>query len=395
MRKVLLPVLILALALGGFLLLKATRPAAPPVEVSERSWRVDAVRIQPEQHHPESTLYGRVETPDRWRAAAPVSGRVQSVWVRDGEAVEVGKALLSMDPRDLAPRLELARADLERERLRYRQDQQALERERELARLAEAKVRRAERLSASQLGSERELDQAREDFARASLSLLQREQAIAEHPARLAQLQARLDEADRDQQRGNLVAPFAGRVGRVEVAPGDQLGVGQPLLTLYPLDGFYLRARLPERYVAVLAEALQRDEALTASMLYAGRAYTARLERLGAEADVRGIDAWLHLDGRPDVPVGSLLAARLQGPKLEAVSLPFSALHGGERVYLIEDRRLRGIPVQLLGERRVNGQVEMLIAAQALPAGALVMRTHLPNAIDGLLVDLAEEVPGE
>src|SRR5690606_3358456 len=149
-------------------------------------------------------LYGRVEAPDRVRAAAPVSGRVLELKVRDGDRVEAGAVLARLDPRDLQPRVVQAEADIERERIRHRHDLDAVKQERTLLALAEAKVARFEKLKNARLGAESAFDQAREEAARVQLSLTQREQAIAEHPARLAQLQAKLAEARRDAQRGEI-----------------------------------------------------------------------------------------------------------------------------------------------------------------------------------------------
>ena len=52
MRRLLLPVLIIAFALAGFIALKASRPAPPQVEVRERSWRVEAVAVAPQSAQP-------------------------------------------------------------------------------------------------------------------------------------------------------------------------------------------------------------------------------------------------------------------------------------------------------------------------------------------------------
>ena len=390
MLKRIVPLAIIALAVFGFITLKATRPAAPGVEASERAWRVDAMTVAYAHIAPEFTLYGRIEAPDRLRASAPVAGRILAVPVRDGQQVAEGEVLVRMDPRDLEPRLVQARADMERERIRHRHDLEAVKQERELLKLAETKVARAEQLLTRQLGAESTHDQALEDYARTRLALLQREQAISEHPARLAQLQARLDEAERDYQRSEVRAPYAARVGRVEVAGGDQVGTGQTLLTLIPLDGLYLRARLPERHVPHLRDSLARGERLAAVVQYGGQYYPASLERLSGESEVRGVDVWLRLEGQPAIPSGALVSAVLQGPKLEqVVALPFSALHRGDRVYLIEERRLRAVPVERLGERREGEQLLLLVRSDALQDGGRVMTTHLPNAINGLLVEVA------
>ncbi|HRP96369.1 MAG TPA: biotin/lipoyl-binding protein, partial [Rhodocyclaceae bacterium] len=331
MRR-LLALVIVALAVGGFVLLKATRPAAPPVEVRERVWRVATARVEPATHRPTLTLYGRIEAPDRIRAAAPVAGRVLEMHVRDGDRVAAGALLARLDPRDFEPRLAQARADVERERIRAQHDRDALAHERTLLKLVEAKLARAERLQSARVGAESAVDQAREELARVRLTVSQREQAIAEHPARLAQFEARVAEAERDAARAEITAPFAARIGAVEVAAGDQVQPGQTLLSLYSSEHTYLRAKVPALYAAELARALERGEALVARVDFGTTRLTARLVRLGGEADARGVDALLRLDDGDGVPVGAFVSAVLERAPVDGVlSLPFAALHGGER----------------------------------------------------------------
>lgn len=388
MRR-LLALFILAAAIGGFMLLKASRPPPPPVEARERVWRVAVEPVVPAAFRPTLTLYGQVEAPDRLHAAAPVAGRVLQVWVRDGDLVAAGTLLAQMDPRDLAPRVAQARTDLEREKIRLRYDREALTQERSLLQLAEAKLARFETLTTAGLGSETTADQVREEVARVRLSISQREQAIAEHPARLAQLEARLAEVERDVERGEVVAPFDARIASVEVAAGDQVQPGQTLLSLYSTDGIYLRAKLPALYAAELRTALDAGETLGAQVEFGARAVQARLERIGGEADARGVDVLLKLENGEGVPLGAFVNALLERPAVDqVVSLPFSALHGGDRIYRIDaSGRLVGMRVQRLGEHRVQGEPRMLLRVPGLAAGEPVMVTHLPNAIDGLLVE--------
>lgn len=391
MRR-LLAVFILLLAIGGFFLLKATRPAAPATEARERVWRVAAQDVVPQARRPVLPLYGRIEAPDRLEVAAPVGGRVQVVAVREGQKVAAGGELLRMDPRDLQPRIVQARAELERERIRVRHDRVALEQERTLLDLSEAKVARLEKLRSARLGAESVVDQAREELARVRLAVTLREQALAEHPARLAQREAQLAEAERDARRGAATAPFAARVGRVAVAAGDQVQGGETLLTLYPSDDIFLRARVPAIYAAELQTALAAGETLPASIQFGGRSLRAALVRIGAEADARGVDVLLRVDDAAGVPVGAFANAWLERPTAAgAVMLPFAALHGGDRVYRIENGRLRAVAVERIGELREAGEPRMLVRGDGLVAGAKVMVTHLPNAIDGLAVTVVVE----
>ena len=388
MRR-LLPVIIIALAIGGFLVLKATRPAPPAVEARERLWRVEVMPMELVAARPTLVLYGRVEAPDQVRAAASVAGRVLEVKVRDGDRVAAGAVLARLDPRDLQPRVAQARADVERERIRHGADREAIEQERALLALAEAKQARFEKLKNARLGAESAFDQTREEVARVRLSLAQRQQAIAEHPARLAQFRAKLAEAERDALRGELVAPFAARIGKVEVAAGDQVQPGQALLTLYASDELFLRARVPAIYAEELRMALSRGEQPEASADFGATTIRARLERISGEADARGVDVLLRIENGANLPVGAFVNAVLERPLASDVYvLPYSALHGGDRIYVVRDGRLVNMRVSRVGERRDGDEVRLLVRAPGVVAGEQVMRTHLPNAIDGLAVEV-------
>lgn len=385
--KRLLPFAILALAIGGFMLFKGTRPTPPAITAQERVWHIDTLVVQPSSLRPTLPLYGRIEAPDRVHAASPVSGRVLEVVVRDGQRVQRGQVLVRLDPRDLEPRLVQARADVEREKLRYRSDLAALAQERRLLTLAENALKRAEEIQAKKLGSQANTDQAREQFTRTQLAVTQREQAIAEHPARLAQLQSKLAEAERDAARGEITAPFTARIGKVEAAAGDLVQPNKTLLTLYPSDAIYLRAKVPAIQSEELRAALQRGEELIATADFGGKPLRAHLERLSGEADARGVDALLRLDDPTGVPIGAFVNALLERPiARDVIALPFSALHGGDRVYLVKDGRLQGVTVQRVGEMRVNGEARVLLRSDKIVPGDTVMITHLPNAIDGLAV---------
>jgi multidrug efflux pump subunit AcrA (membrane-fusion protein) len=126
MLRRILPLLIVLIGVAGFMALKATRPKPATAAPQERVWRVETLAVTPADHRPLLALFGRVEAPDRVRAAAPVVGRLLSVAVRDGDRVEAGALLARMDPRDLEPRLAQARAEVTKEQLKLEHDGAAL-----------------------------------------------------------------------------------------------------------------------------------------------------------------------------------------------------------------------------------------------------------------------------
>lgn len=400
-KKILLPLLLLALGIGGFAALKATRPKPVAAAPQEQVWRVETVSIEPAARSPVLTLNARVESPALSRAAAPGIGRVSRVLALEGQAVRRGQLLLELDPRDFEPRVAQARAQvqelqaaLESERLRHAADLDQLDQERRLLEFAAADVERFERLRQENFYSQAAVDQSRQTLARQSINLRNRELAIQDHQARMAQLRARLAQAQANLEqaelalaRSRVVAPFDGIVAERLVAEGDQVNTGQTLLSLYPTAGLELRAKIPAPYEAEIQSELRRGRNLEATADVGGERIGLRLVRLSGVADTRGLDAFFRVQSATtQLRVGGLVTLQLQRPVVQdAIALPYSALHAGRYVYRVEAGRLRAIPVQVLGEQAGERPL-LLVKSEALRQGDQVMVTQLPNAVTGLRV---------
>lgn len=407
LKKLLLPVVLLVVGIGGFAALKASKPKPPAAPPKEQVWRVDVVPARLATLSPSLTLNGKVESPAYTKAAAPGVGRVARVLAREGQVVGKGQLLLEMDSRDFAPKVAQARGEVDElvasirgEELRHAADLDQLAQERRLLEFAAADVARFERLRDENFYSQAAVEQSRTNLARQQISLRSRELAIADHKARLAQLQARLTRAQANLEqaelalvRSRVVAPFAGYVAEVEVAAGDQLNTGQTLLTLYPADGLEIRAKIPATHQAEILDRLQRHQALRATTMAGGQPVELRLARLAGAADTRGLDAFFALDrANPGLRVGSLVTLNLErAPVDNAVALPYTALYNGAQVYRVRQGRLGMVKVQVLGEQGGGG---LLVASPELRAGDLIMTTHLPNAVAGLRVETRPERRG-
>jgi len=402
--KRLLPLLILAVGVVGFLLLKATAPTRPVPEPTERAWLVETLAIEIDTHAPVLTLYGKVEAPDQFSAVAPTAARVEQVLVRDGDRVQTGQLLLTLDEDDFRPRVTQAQADvaelqaqIESERLRHETDRNALRRERQLLENARRALERAESLAARNLGSQAQIDEARDAVERATLTVINREQQIADHPARLASLEARLaraqaalEIAERDWRRSRVSAPFDGIVSQVHVASGDQVSSHAPLLTVYPINGLQLRAKVPNAYVPEIVRALEQGEGLKAREVDLGLELT--LTQISGTGDGRGVDVIFTIDHPCEaLRLGSIVRLILQRPALaNTVALPYSALYGNNWIYRVDGDRLRRVSIEQVGEVEHDGEIWMLVRGKTLNPGDLVAITHLPNAIDGLKVQVTD-----
>ena len=383
MSKRLIPVIILAVGILGFLFLKMTRPEPAQVSATERSWRVQVQVVEPGVHTPLLPLYGEVVAPEQVSVVATLAGRIGERPVAEGQRVNAGDLLVALDTQDIEPVLAQAKAqvaDLEAqirsEQVRYRNDQAALK---------------------SDLASRENLESVTDGAARAELVVSVRQRANDEHPARLQSLEARLAQAaatlattQRDAERSRVVARFDGVVTDVQVAVGDQVSRNQKLFSVYAVKGLELRARVPDMYRAELSGALAEGKDLYA---YSDkREIRFRFERFAGTSDPAGTEAILALAGdagglRP----GALLPVSLERPARSAtVAVPFSALYGADSVYLMtDDNRMRRVLVERVGEAlSANGERRLLIAGEALNPGARLIVTHLPNALTGLKVDV-------
>ena len=406
MSRKLLPLLMIALGIAGFLLLKATRPEPAEVSATERSWLVQVQEINPTQATPVLPLYGEVVAPDLQTITATLAGRIDRLPVREGKQVSEGDLLVALDSADIEPVLAQARAqvaDLEAqvrsEQVRYRNDQQSLESEKAILDNARRQFERIQSLVERNLASRESLEAATDALARAELTLRIRERAIAEHPARLQSLEARLSQAraslssaELDGERAVSTAPFDGMVTNLQVAAGDQVSRNQALLSIYPIQGLEVRARVPQMYLGELVDALAKGATLTATTEDSGQRF--ELVRFAGLSDPAGTEAVLELNGESGaLRPGALQPLLLQRPARDnLITIPFSALYGADSVYIMtDDNRMQRVTVQRVGEAlSENGERRLLIASEHLKPGMRLITTHLPNAITGLKVKLAD-----
>jgi len=408
-KKVFLPVLLLALGIGGFVALKSTRPKPPVAPVKEPVWHVQTMTAELASISPVIALNGRVESPEQTRAAAPGIGRVSQVLVREGQAISPGQLLLQLDPRDFKPKVDQARGEVDElqaaiasEELRHKADLDQLAQERQLLEFAAADVGRFEKLRQENFYSQSAVDQSRQNLARQQITLRTRELAVADHRARMSQLQARLskaranlEQAELAMQRSKVVAEFAGYVAKVEVAEGDQVNSGQSLVTLYPSAGLEVRAKLPATQQDAFISSLRAGDRPKATALVAGELIEFTLVRTAAAADTRGLDAFFAArKASNNLRIGELINLQVaRAPVREAVAVPYTALFGGRQLYRIEAGRLKALDVEVLGDAGgAFGQAtpRLLVRSPALKQGDTLLVTHLPNAMSGLKVEVVK-----
>ena len=405
--KIVLPVVVLIIASAWMYDLKNSKSERAKLQPQEKVWQIAVMPVNKQTLSPSITLYGRVESPELLQAAAPGAGIVDAVTVRVGAAVEKGQILVTLDQRDFdSLRLQAAAelSDIESQaeelRIRHRLNQASLKTEEELLKLAEEEVERRQQLKNQNLGSDSALNQARSELGRQQLSLRNRQLEVESFPAKLKMLEAqqikyraRFNDVQLMIERSQVTAPFDGIISSVPVSVGDQVATGNTLVSLYPSESLEIRAHIPAKYTRSIQEAINRDTRLTAKLIIDQQTLEFTLKRLAGEAEATGTDAYFHTgDLSTDLRPGALLSLNLSLPaRTDVVAIPFQAIYGNSRIYLMQDGRLQGLDVETVGQYyQSDSNALLLITSPILKDGDIIVVTHLPNAVTGLKVKTAD-----
>ena len=411
LRHLLPPLAILGIGAAILAAMVLTRPEPPARSEDERVWRVEARTVQPRPISPTLTLYGRLESPRASTLSAGVTADVEAVPVREGRSVAAGDELVALDRSDLAATVEQRRADLaEAEaqlaeaRVTHKANKRALTHQRELVGIAERGVERAERLADKDVASPEQVDSAQQALEQAQLALNRERREVESFNARIDRLKAQkkraraqLEQAKRDLARTRITAPYAGRITGVEVAPGDRVRPGDPLVGMYDTSALEVRATIPGPRAAAVRRALASDEGVTAEVRVDGRTLAARLDRLGGRSPegASGVEGLFRIQG--EAPEGLALGRFAEvlaelPPRPGLVAVPPAALYEQDRIYVVRDGRLAALTVERVGQKAVaGGPGRLLLRAEGLRSGDRVVTTQLPNASEGLRVRVADE----
>lgn len=403
-NRVLAIISLLGLASAGTLM--ATAPKHDANEVEDKAWPVTSMPVSTADIAPELRLFGRVETPRHARLTAAVTATVTSVVINEGQLVERGDILMTLDDADEELRLRQREADaaqaqaalvtIEQE---FAVDGQVLQHMQELHALTLSKRGRLEKLQQQNLVATEQLEDTRALVARQAIQLAQQQLQVDSHPQRLAQAEAMLARAQAEVEEQELrlgrtliTAPFRGRISSLEATPGDRVREGEVLLALYDTAALQVRVTLPRSAIAPIKVAMELGDGVSAR-LGKEQINTLQLEQLaGAVASGRsGVDGLFKVSGNGDsLELGKAVNVTVLLPELQDVtSIPTQSLYGDDRIYSIIDGRLQGVQVDTLGQRSDgNGNVHLLIRATEGELSGEILTTSLPRAGTGLRVDV-------
>lgn len=409
-----LPVVIILVTAVLLVIFKLLQPEPPVKTKEEKSWTVQTHQLVDGAKSPQLELYGSVESPYTASITSIIDADVKSLEVNEGDHITSGQLLILLDDTEAILSLEDKQAQvaelealIDSEKNRYKNDLAALKLEKSLVALAEKKLAREEKTSKSNLTSQSSFDTQKQALENQKLALNSRQLSVTDHPARLAQLEARLNrnralaqQAEIDLARASVTAPFDGIILKTSVSPGERVRPGEELLEMYATDHIELRAQLPQKFISIVKHSLAQQQSLQARVKTDDGMRIATLDRISGSiaSDGHGVDALFVMDGEAadTLTIGDTLEMTLELPAIEDVfSVPVSSIYGTDRIYRVENERLVTIKVEKLGSQYRDGRQFVLVRSERLKPGNEIITTQLPLAVNGLKVEVRNQATSD
>lgn len=375
--KIILPLLVLLLGLGGFVLLGKLKQTPQRQAAPQPGVLVEVVELKTAPHQIRIYATGSVQAARQIALVPEVTGKV--IWMApqlvDGGFFQQGETLLKIEPADYRLAVERAQAEIARAQV-------ALTTEQERARVALQEWQRVDLPDKGEPGPlvSREIQQ-------------QQEQAnLTAARAALAQAQLNLD-------RTELKAPFNGRIRQKQVDLGQYLRAGTSIASFAGTDmaEIHVPLSLDDLSWLRVPAAASRQPGSRATIYLPGdtsHSWQGNIIRSLGEIDPTSRMASVVVavadpyqlkqkSNFPDLNNGQFVEIELFGDQLESsISIPRNALRNDNQVWIADnDNRLRLRPVEILRREK-----QQLLIKQGLNSGEKLVLTGLSGAADGLLL---------
>jgi multidrug efflux pump subunit AcrA (membrane-fusion protein) len=371
----------------------AEAPAEQAAPVS--GVRVEAAALTPMRDAVE--VVGTVRSKTQTVIASKVQGYVREVRARQGDHVEHGRVLITVDERELTARADRARSALAEAEMGLDEVRRTLEeaeaslRSAEADRTyAEATANRYRQLRDRELISAQDYETVETKRKSAAALVEQATARIASVRAREKQMGYRIDAAAAELRAAEIalgdtriVAPATGVVVDRRVEPGDLAVPGQPLLVLDDPRVYRLEASVGESAVGRVRPG-QRVPVVLDSL---DRTMEGRVTEIipAADPSSRTVTVKLDLPAAPGLKSGLFGRARFPAEERQALLVPIPAVvERGQltAVYVVGADDVARLRLVTAGTRHAD-RVEIL---SGLAAGERVVVEGAPRVSDGARV---------
>ena len=403
-KQFILIAIVLAVAGGGFMLLQATKPVAAQRPVEERDWVVDVLPVQKGDVQPMLRLSGRIVAARDAELRPLVDGRIVDVGpnFRSGGMVQKGDLLVAIDPFSYEAELadsEAALAEANAARAEtlaeIRSNRALIGSDRQQEKLRKRDLDRRKRLTGRGVVSQKATDDSNIAYLSARQTRISREQAVTRLQAQAKRLAAsikrakvRVSRAQWNLERTKLTAPFDGVLTEISGAIGKRVGPNDKLAKIIDNENIEALFHMSDAQYGRLATTGGVAGRPATVVWRAGQnpvRMNATLARTGGEFDAASGGVWVYApiagdqNSRGLRPGAYVEAATPDIRYAGVVRVPESAVHGGNRVFILQDGRLAERAVSVLAQDGTS-----LVITGDLTDGDALVTTRIPEIAPGL-----------
>lgn len=314
--------IVLALAIGLFMLLRATRTLPPRTDQGLGVPTVGVLAVEPVEVHRRWTGYGSARSMDAVDVPALVSGRLKTrpKGIEDGAPIQAGQLLVQIEPDDYTARVtELTQRVAA---IQSQLDGLAIDEQRlgEQVRFADEEVeiqtRQYERVVDAiqrNSGNPQEVDVRQAALVAATRTAAEAHRQLERLPAQRSNLtaqlkaeQAALARATRDEQRATIRAPISGRFQQVPYEADEWVPAGATVARIVDLSRIEVPLALP---ISAIGDPLLGASVTLTADGPTGLSWTGTIARIAPEADTqaRSVLVYVEVNQDPTQLAGLLL----------------------------------------------------------------------------------------
>ncbi len=410
-------VIVLVTALVIAVLLVTLKPEAERRVPVEKGRLVEVMPARAEKVNMLIEAYGTVRPRDALKIIAQVRGQIIAVdpTFEEGGFIHKGQVLIQIDPRDYELEVERRQVQIlqvQAEIKRLDQEVRNLKTRIEIARsdtaLAKKEMVRLRRLVEKKVVSQSNFDRTEQKYL-ASFERLQglKNQLALTGPqkeqlnAQLALARVMLKEARLSLERTKIVAPFDGWVLEKTIETGQHVNAGQYLGRIYDAGGLETEVNIPVKDLKWFPAGLQDLASLETRVAFENDGvrhyWKGRVTRVKAQMEekTRTLPVVVEIDGPVDTAAnpnshllrpGMFVTVTIKGREVNhAYVLPRHMVHSGDVVYTMDGEHLKIKPVRVL-----RAFQDTVVISEGLADGDLIVKTPLPQAMEGMRIRLKE-----
>jgi len=367
--------LILAIAAGTFYYIKmgdtaGATPAQSPGRGPSRALPILVAKAETSAQPIEISAIGSVQASETVQVRSRVDGTILEVHFKEGDRVNEGDLLFTIDPRGIQADLKQAEANLARNKVAMGSSNRDLDRQNALA--------------SKNFASQAALDTAKSTAGQAAQSVRAMEAQIEALKVQLGYTQIR--------------APISGRTGQVLQTKGNIVRSGEAtaLVTIRKVNPIAATFSVPQRHFPDLREALAAGPVPVKATVAGQPAQTGKVVFFDNQIDsaTGTFSVKAQFDNENDVLWPGMFVnttARL-GMENNAVSVPTAAIQTGQQgqyIFVVEDKdNVKSVKMAPVISARQQG--DRTIIASGLKGGETVVVDGQLRLVDGSRVEIRD-----